>query len=292
MFLCGVFFVIAVHIVDARDAGKLAYQSIAMRAATSAPARVLERARGANFGSKAIEGASEDAVWTFGNANSRHTTVKLLRGQVSVRTPHTATRTTDIQAPLFTERSISRAVQDVLEDFAKTDDKPFFLMTRLRELGSVNWDVEVGSVNMLTHSLEAASRAVHDNVDEETVVCLLMHDIGECLDLRFHAELGAELLKPYISLANYWFMLHHELWGEYDNGLGDADDSPSSHDTRHTMQAHFAAIRDCPYYARARHLSDAYDMIAFGNYDQILSVEFFEPMVKRLLARHSSHEAI
>jgi len=112
--------------------------------------------------------------------------------------------TTDDLKPMIYMREISPAVQQVVDQFTKARNKAQFLLLCLKKLELMSWEVGVGKVNMLTHSLEAASRAVRDNVDEETIFCILLHDIGAILDLRFHCELAAELLKPFVTLGNYF----------------------------------------------------------------------------------------
>src|SRR6202042_482307 len=62
------------------------------------------------------------------------------------------------------------------------------------------------ALDRLEHSLQTATRAHRDGRDEEYVVCALMHDIGDILMPANHAELGATILKPYVSEANHWMM--------------------------------------------------------------------------------------
>src|SRR4051794_2802463 len=55
------------------------------------------------------------------------------------------------------------------------------------------------AVDRLEHSLQTATRAHRAGQDEEYVVCSLLHDIGDILLPASHAELGAAILKPYVS---------------------------------------------------------------------------------------------
>src|ERR1700743_414997 len=52
------------------------------------------------------------------------------------------------------------------------------------------------AVGRFEHSLQAATLAQRDGMDEEYVVCALLHDIGDILASASHAELGATILKP------------------------------------------------------------------------------------------------
>src|SRR6476646_3053276 len=54
------------------------------------------------------------------------------------------------------------------------------------------------AVDRLEHSLQSATLAYRDEMDEEYVVCALLHDIGDTLASMNHAELGATILKPFI----------------------------------------------------------------------------------------------
>src|SRR5581483_1217600 len=71
------------------------------------------------------------------------------------------------------------------------------------------------AVDRLEHSLQTATRAHRDGRDEEYVVCALLHDIGDILLPANHAELGAAILKPYISEANHWMMDKHGVFQGY-----------------------------------------------------------------------------
>src|SRR5688572_16391485 len=55
------------------------------------------------------------------------------------------------------------------------------------------------AVDRLEHSLQTATRAFKDGRDEEYVVCALVHDIGDILGPANHAEIGAVMMKPYVS---------------------------------------------------------------------------------------------
>ena len=67
-------------------------------------------------------------------------------------------------------------------------------------------------VNRLEHSLQCATRALRDNRDEGYIVCCLFHDVGESLGPFNHGEVGAAILKPFISTANYWMLAHHPVF--------------------------------------------------------------------------------
>ena len=70
-------------------------------------------------------------------------------------------------------------------------------------------------ISRLQHSLQTASRAEEDGADTETIVCALLHDIGDVISPANHSQVSAALLRPYISEKNYWIVLHHGLFQGY-----------------------------------------------------------------------------
>jgi len=129
------------------------------------------------------------------------------------------------------------------------------------------------AVDRYEHSLQTASRAHRDGRDEEYVVCALIHDIGDILGPSHHAEVGAMILKPYISERNSWMMEHHGIFQGYYffHHLGlDRD-----------MREQFRGHPDFEYTAQFCH---QYDQNAFDPAYDTLPLEAFEPMVRRVLA--------
>ena len=70
-------------------------------------------------------------------------------------------------------------------------------------------------VDRYTHSLQSATRAESDGADEETVVCALLHDLGDVIAPDNHSEVIASILRPYISEKNHWVLKHHGLFQGY-----------------------------------------------------------------------------
>src|SRR4051812_19495002 len=70
-------------------------------------------------------------------------------------------------------------------------------------------------VARLEHSLQTATRAFRAGKDEEYVVCALLHDIGDILGPRNHADIGAAILQPYVSEANHWMLEKHGVFQGY-----------------------------------------------------------------------------
>ena len=70
-------------------------------------------------------------------------------------------------------------------------------------------------VSRLEHSLQTATRAERDGADDETVVCALLHDIGDVVAPANHSEVAAAMLKPFVSEKNHWIVKHHGLFQGY-----------------------------------------------------------------------------
>ena len=70
-------------------------------------------------------------------------------------------------------------------------------------------------MDRLTHCLQTATRAHRDGRDEEYVVCALLHDIGDTLGAYNHPDIGAAIVKPFVSEANHWMVEKHGIFQGY-----------------------------------------------------------------------------
>jgi len=130
------------------------------------------------------------------------------------------------------------------------------------------------AVDRLEHSLQSATLAHRAGKDEEYVVCALLHDIGDTLGTFNHAEIGAAILKPFVSEDNHWMLEHHGIFQGYyffhHIGL--------DRDMRDEYRGHQAF----EHTAQFCHL---FDQNAFDpNYDT-MPLDAFEPMVQRVMER-------
>ena len=71
------------------------------------------------------------------------------------------------------------------------------------------------AIDRLEHCLQTATRAHQDGRDEEYVVCALLHDIGDTLGPRNHADVAAAILKPFVSEQNHWMVEKHAIFQGY-----------------------------------------------------------------------------
>ena len=144
------------------------------------------------------------------------------------------------------------------------------LITAMRELGS---DTGGFAVDRLTHSLQTATRAHRDGRDEEYVVCALIHDIGDVLGPTHHADIGAEVLRPYISEDNHWMMQHHAIFQGYYyfHYLG------GDRNRRDEYKGH-------PAYEYTAQFCQLYDQNSFDPAYDSMPLSAFEPLVRRVCA--------
>jgi predicted HD phosphohydrolase len=150
------------------------------------------------------------------------------------------------------------------------DAFPDRLLAGLRSLGE---DAGGFAVTRLEHSLQTATRAHRDGRDEEYVVCALIHDIGDLMAPANHAEIGAVIMKPYVSEANHWMMDKHGVFQGYYffHHLG------LDRDMREEFRGH-------PHFEHAAQFCHLYDQSSFDPGYDSMPLEAFEPMLRRVVA--------
>jgi len=128
-------------------------------------------------------------------------------------------------------------------------------------------------VTRLEHSLQTATRAFKDGRDEEYVVCALLHDIGDILGPSNHAEIGAVILKPYVSEQNHWMLDKHGVFQGYYffHYLG------LDRDMREQFRGH-------PWFEYTAQFCHLYDQNSFDPDYESMPLEAFEPMLRRVVA--------
>ena len=148
---------------------------------------------------------------------------------------------------------------------------PDRIMTHLRLLDG---DFGGFQVDRLAHSLQTATLAHRDGRDEEYVVCALLHDIGDTLGSFNHADIAAAILKPFVSEENLWMIEKHAIFQCYyffhHLGLD-----------RHLREQ----FKDHPQFERTIEFCARYDAAAFDPDGEVLPLEFFEPMLRRVFAQ-------
>ena len=136
-------------------------------------------------------------------------------------------------------------------------------------------------VDRLEHSLQTATRAFKDGADDETVVCALLHDIGDKFAPDNHGAFAAEILKPFVSNNNYNIIRYHPEFQGYfffDKIGGD----PNLRN-RHKGK---------PWFDKAHKFCEFWDMPAFDPDYISEDISFFEPMVKKVFSSVSTHNGV
>lgn len=129
-------------------------------------------------------------------------------------------------------------------------------------------------VSRLEHCLQTATRAERDGADEETIVCALLHDIGDVIAPANHSQAAAALLQPYVSEKNHWIIKHHGLFQGYYYFHFMGED-------RNARDVY----ADHPYYQACVDFCARWDQTSFDpDYDSH-PLDYFEPMVRALFAR-------
>ena len=144
----------------------------------------------------------------------------------------------------------------------------------LKHLALLDGDYGGFPVDRLTHSLQAATLAHNDGRDEEYVVCALLHDIGDTLGSYNHPDIGAAIVKPFVSEQNHWMVEKHGIFQGYYffHHVG------MDRDMRESFRGH-------PGFAHTEEFCAKYDGPAFDPHGEAKPLAFFEPMVHRILSR-------
>ena len=129
-------------------------------------------------------------------------------------------------------------------------------------------------IDRYQHSLQTATRAQADGADEETVVCALLHDIGDTVAPDNHSTVAAAILRPYLGDKNHWIVKHHGVFQGYyffHHTGGDRD-------ARERYRGH-------PNFEACAAFCERWDQTSFDPDYETAPLEDFEPQVRRLFAR-------
>ena len=154
--------------------------------------------------------------------------------------------------------------------------KPFILELPdrvLTHLKMLQGDCGGFAIDRLEHCLQTATRAHRDGRDEEYVVCALLHDIGDSLGSFNHADVAAAIVKPFVSEENHWMVEQHAVFQGYYffHHIG------GDRNLRERFRGHPAFDRTAEFCAR-------YDGPAFDPKCETMPLEFFEPMLRRVMS--------
>ena len=183
-----------------------------------------------------------------------------------------------MNSPIVSQARFRAATEATLEDW------------QIIELADAKWRREVGPqegllsllasiehadpqgapVNLYTHSLQTATRALNDGADDELVVVALFHDLPEAITASEHGAVAAQLLQPHISDARSWLLIHHGAFQDFYFANHPTRDGTAR--DRFRGSEHFEAT---DYFCRC------YDQNSFDPHFKNLPLESFKPIVRR-----------
>jgi predicted HD phosphohydrolase len=129
-------------------------------------------------------------------------------------------------------------------------------------------------ISRLEHCLQTATRASRDGADDETIVCALLHDIGDILAPNNHSAVAADLLAPFVSERNAWIVRHHGLFQGYYYFHHQGQDR----NAREKYRGH-------EHYDACVEFCSRWDQASFDPEYETLPLEHFEPLVRALFAQ-------
>ena len=174
----------------------------------------------------------------------------------------------------FTEmKNGSKEDYELLEKYEKNFERKT-ADRLLKYLASQTTTLEGYQITRLEHSLQAATRAYKNGESEEMVVATLLHDIGDDLAPMNHSQYAASIIRPYVSEKTYWIILHHGLFQTYY----------SAHHLGGDRNAR-DKFKDHKYYQDTVDFCEKYDQSSFDTNYKSMSLEEFEPMVKKIFDR-------
>jgi predicted HD phosphohydrolase len=126
------------------------------------------------------------------------------------------------------------------------------------------------AVDQLQHSLQTATRAYRANAEDELVLISLCHDVGKAVSLANHSGIAAELLRPFVSDANYHVVQSHtqfqaRFWLEKSDV--------------------YLEHKDQPWFDKAVTFSTEWDQESMDPRYPTLPLGHFEPLIRDRLSK-------
>lgn len=124
-------------------------------------------------------------------------------------------------------------------------------------------------VDQYEHSLQTATRAERDGASDEIIFLALVHDIGKVISWWGHAEIVAEILRPYMSENVVWLARYHQdFQGRFFHKAVGKDPNE------------YLKHKGHPCFDQACRLSD-WDQLSFDPNYKSLSLEHFKPLINK-----------
>jgi predicted HD phosphohydrolase len=135
-------------------------------------------------------------------------------------------------------------------------------------------------ISRLEHCLQGATRAHRAGESDDMIVAILLHDIGDELATYSHSEMAAAILRPFVSEKLYWIVKHHGVFQMYYYAHHCGGDRNSRE-----------IYRDHPWYQDAIEFCHNYDQNCFDPDYETESLEFFAPILRRVISQPSFDDA-
>jgi len=136
------------------------------------------------------------------------------------------------------------------------------------------------TTNNYYHCLQTATRMLRSGLSEEDVTVGLLHDVGFITCNETHGEFSAALLRPYVAERHYWMLTRHAVFQQYHfHELPGVD-----RDARERWRGH-------PHFAWTAEFVEKFDQCTISYDEEILPLEAFEPMVRRIFSRPPNEPA-
>ena len=135
-------------------------------------------------------------------------------------------------------------------------------------------------ISRLEHSLQGATRASRAGEPDEMIIAVLLHDIGDDLAPYSHSEMAAAILRPFVSEKIYWIIKHHGVFQMYYYAHHCGGD-------RNAREM----FKDNPWYQDAVDFCHNYDQNCFDPEYDSEPLEFFEPILRRVMSQPSFDDA-
>jgi predicted HD phosphohydrolase len=140
--------------------------------------------------------------------------------------------------------------------------------------------IEGYKITRLQHGLQSATRAWRDGADIDWVVGAVLHDIGDGLAPQNHDEFAAAIVRPFLREEVTWCVHHH--------GAFQMVYYAHHYDWNQFEREKFAGE---PYFQSCVDFCEFWDQASFDPDYDTLPLEFFEPMIRDVFARHPYAEA-
>lgn len=115
----------------------------------------------------------------------------------------------------FTQMKLGTRADYLLLEEAERDYVSALPERVIAALNKLDSSLQGYQVSRLTHSLQAATRALRDGADIELIVAALVHDVGDDLAPYNHAEIAAGMLRPYVRPEVTWIVEQHGIFQSY-----------------------------------------------------------------------------